>query len=85
MEAQSNRITLRASAPDLGDAREDVDAKYSGPPIAIAFNADYLAEPLGIIKDDVELSYSHIDELSPGKISNGDESFLYIIMPMRMS
>ena len=57
--------------------------KYDGEKISIAFNPDYLQAPLRNLDTD-EVFIDLIDEMNPGIIRN-NSSFLYVIMPMRVS
>jgi DNA polymerase-3 subunit beta len=78
-----NRLDISAATPDVGEARETVAIKHSGKEIKIAFNPDYLIEPLKNLDVD-EVIFEITDDLSPNMIKTGDP-FLYIIMPLRTS
>lgn len=78
------KLTLSSSAPDIGDATEELGMDYSGEDIEIAFNARYLIEMLDATSGDkVEIILK--DSLSPA-ISRpaGANDYTYIIMPMRL-
>jgi DNA polymerase III subunit beta len=78
-----NQIEVTANSPDVGEARETLDVVYSGKPMQIAFNPDFLKAPLQNL--DAETVYLDlIDEMSPGVVRI-DGSFLYVIMPMRVT
>ena len=67
----------------LREARETIAINYDGEEIAIAFNPQYVMDPLKVLEED-EVFLEISDELSPGVLKvNGP--FLYVIMPMRMS
>ena len=73
---------------DFGDAKEEVEVAYEGPPIQIGFNARYLIEALNVI-DTEEVLLELKDEGSPGIIkpspsTQGPSNQLCIIMPMRI-
>lgn len=76
-----NEMEITANSPDVGEARESLVIKYSGKEFSIAFNPDYLADPLKNLAAD-EVFFDFTDELSPGVIRY-NEPFLYVIMPMR--
>jgi DNA polymerase-3 subunit beta len=79
---EENNLQVLSSTPDVGEAKERVPIKYSGPPMNIAYNPEFLLAPLRVLdSDEVYLELS--DELSPGVLKS-DISFLYVIMPMRM-
>jgi DNA polymerase-3 subunit beta len=84
-----NNLAITANSPEVGEARESLAVNYKGKEIAIAFNAKYLIEPLNALTED-EIFFELIDELSPGVLKiNGDatknQTFLYVVMPMRLS
>jgi len=72
---------------DFGDAKEEVEVVYEGPPLEMGFNARYLIEALNVIDTD-EVVMELRDEGSPGIIkplTSKDPSYqLCIIMPMRI-
>ncbi len=78
-----NQIDIIATSPDIGEARESVTVGYEGKEFAIAFNPDFLQAPLKNL-DTENVYLDLIDEMSPGVIRI-DSSFLYVIMPMRVT
>ena len=78
-----NKLKISASSPDVGEAHETVSIKYAGKEIAVAFNPDYVIEPLRSLAND-EIYVELTDELSPGVIKC-DVPFIYVLMPMRVS
>ena len=79
----SNTVEVTANSPDVGEARETMEVQYSGKPMQIAFNPEFLmAELRNLEREMVYLDL--IDEMSPGVIRI-DGSFLYVIMPMRVT
>ncbi len=81
---KTGSIELSSSNPELGEAREDMDADYSGPEITIGFNARYLIDILqGQHGEKVRFMIK--DNLSPGVIkSEMEDDFLAVVMPMRL-
>ena len=79
----ANKLVLSANTPDVGEARETLPIKYSGKEISVAFNPEYMMDPLKNLTCD-EVYAELIDELSPGVIKC-DIPFLYVLMPMRVS
>ncbi|GAB4241115.1 MAG: DNA polymerase III subunit beta [Candidatus Methylacidiphilales bacterium] len=75
-------LEISSATPDVGDARETMSVNYKGKDFSIAFNPDYLMDPLkNLDSDEVHLDFT--DELSPGVIRYANRPFLYVIMPMR--
>ena len=78
-----NKLNVTMNTPDVGEARESIPIKYSGKEITVAFNPEYMIDPLKNLSNDeiyIELS----DDLSPGVVKC-DIPFLYVLMPMRVS
>jgi DNA polymerase-3 subunit beta len=78
-------LTVSAQTPDVGEARESMPVAFSGEPLEIGFNPEFLRAGLeGIDEGDVLLKL--ISPLRPGLIESGDESrFRYLIMPIRLN
>ena len=76
-------LTIEAINNQLGENIAKIKTKFEGEENKIVFNYRYLLDGLGSIDaDQVELSV--IDPTSPGLFKPiGDESYLYIIMPIR--
>ena len=78
-----NKLLITASAPDVGEAEETLPIKYSGKEIEIAFNPDFIMDPLkNIVNDEVYLEIT--DDMSPAVVKC-DGAFLYVLMPMRVN
>jgi DNA polymerase III sliding clamp (beta) subunit (PCNA family) len=78
-------IELTVITQDWGQATEDVDAKYEGSEITVAFNPTYLIEGVEAIPSD-EIQLETLDALKPATIrpTEGNE-YLYLLMPVRVS
>jgi DNA polymerase-3 subunit beta len=79
---ENNNLVILTSTPDIGEARETIPIKYSGKEITVAFNPDYMMDPLKNLAND-EIAVELTDNLSPGVIKC-DIPFLYVLMPMRV-
>ena len=67
-----------------GQAEEELDAPFSGEPFEIGFNPLFLIDGLeGVAGDSATLKF--INPLRPGLVTGADESFVYLIMPIRLS
>jgi len=78
-----NNLELTMNAPDVGEAREKIPIKYAGKEICVAFNPEYMMDPLRNLTND-EVFIEITDDLSPG-VLKCDIPFLYVLMPMRVS
>ncbi len=87
LSLKKNSMELSSYHQDFGDAKEEVDIQYEGPPIEIGFNARYLIEALQSF-DTEEILLELKDEGNPGIIrphtSQAPSHQLCIIMPMRI-
>ena len=83
LEFTKNNLDITANTPEIGEARESMSLNYQGRDIAIAFNPDFLMDPLRNLSND-EVYLELIDEMSPGVLKI-QSPFLYVIMPMRIS
>jgi len=80
---KTESIDVTANSQDVGEANESIPVTYGGKEFSIAFNPEFLMAPLKNLQtSDVYLDL--IDEMSPGVIRI-DGTFLYVIMPMRVS
>jgi DNA polymerase-3 subunit beta len=69
----------------VGQAHEEIDAKYEGTELTVAFNPEYLLDGIEVTLGD-EVVVTTLDALKPAVIrsTEGDE-FLYLLMPVRVS
>jgi DNA polymerase-3 subunit beta len=78
-----NTLTITATTPEVGEAKETLSINYKGKEITIAFNPQYMMDPLRNLDAD-EIFVELTDELSPGVIKV-NAPFLYVLMPMRLN
>lgn len=79
-----SNLTVSSSSPDIGEATEEMDIDYKEEDIEVAFNARYFIDMLEAVTDDKVRIFLK-DSLSPGIVRPaGDDSYTYIIMPMRL-
>ena len=77
-------LTISAQSQDVGETHESLPAAYTGEPLEIGFNAEFLADGVESIKGDT-VRLKLINPLRPGLITSGDDSFWYLIMPIRLA
>jgi DNA polymerase-3 subunit beta len=82
---RSDGIELTVITQDWGQATEQVDAKYEGSEMTVAFNPTYLIDGLEAITSD-EARLETLDALKPATIKPTEGSdYLYLLMPVRVS
>ncbi len=81
----SGILEVQTSNPDLGEGLEEIEIEYRGEEISIGFNARYLIDALLIMREGERVEFSVSDDISPGVLQvEGDESYCYVVMPMRL-
>ena len=81
---EEGELTISAQSQDVGETRESLALRYSGEPLEIGFNAEFLREGLeSVTADEVKLEL--INPLRPGLLSAEGDSFWYLIMPIRLA
>ena len=77
-------LRIESEKADYGEVFDEIEASYEGEAFQIGFNARYLLDVLGVIdSDDIILECKN--SMSPTIIkSPTDESFLSVIMPLRV-
>ncbi len=85
---KANSVEMSSTHQDFGDAKEEVEVLYEGPPLQVGFNARYLIEAFNVV-DAEEVLMELKDEGSPGILrpsssSTGMSDQISIIMPMRL-
>jgi DNA polymerase-3 subunit beta len=78
-----NALVIATNTPEVGEARETMAIRYTGKPITVAFNVEFLMDPLRTLTSD-EVVFELTDDASPGVLKS-DVPFLYVLMPMRVS
>jgi DNA polymerase III subunit beta len=82
----TGKVEVTSSSPEFGEAREPLVVDYSGPPLTICFNAQYVQDFLNVVECDV-VALELKDEVSQAVMKPvGVDGFdyTYVIMPMRV-
>jgi DNA polymerase-3 subunit beta len=83
IKLSSNLLEITAQSSDIGDSHESLAISYSGPELQVAFNPQFMLDPLRALTKD-EVFFELKDEVSPG-VFKTLENFLCVIMPVRLS
>ncbi len=79
-------IEISASSPEYGEAKETIEKEFTGEPLSIGFNAQYMIDFLAAAPEG-PISLELKDEQSAGQMRPlADEAYRYryVIMPMRI-
>src|SRR5437764_3747610 len=77
-------LTVSAQTQDVGEAQESLPVAYTGEPLEIGFNAEFLRDGIESIDAD-ELRLNLISPLRPAVMKGEGEDFSYLIMPIRLA
>jgi len=85
IDPKEHRFEVGARSDDVGETMTEVDAKLSGERVDLVFNQRFIADVLQIIpQDSVTLQSGGIGK--PLIIrGTGEQGYLYLVMPMRIS
>jgi DNA polymerase-3 subunit beta len=85
-QIDKGKVDVTSSSPDLGEAHETLPVEYTGAPMQICFNAQYVLDFLSAVTTDV-VALELKDEVSQAVMKPvGAEGYdyTYVIMPMRV-
>lgn len=79
------QLTVSAQTPDVGEASESLPVPFSGEPLEIGFNPEFLRDGLESVEAE-QLLLKLISPLRPGLVESPDGGeFVYLIMPIRLN
>ena len=85
-QIDSGKVEIASSSPEFGEAKEVLMVDYTGTPVTICFNAQYVLDFLAVADTDgVSLDFK--DEMSQAvmkPINAEGYEYTYVIMPMRV-
>lgn len=79
------RLRINSQVADMGEAEETLMVDWQGENLSICFNAQYVLDFLGEV-DSEKVIFELKDEQKPFllKPANGDQNYIYVVMPMRL-
>ena len=86
IQIDKGKVDITSSSPDLGEAKETLTVDYTGAPMQICFNAQYVLDFLAAVATDV-VSLELKDEVSQAvmkPVGTEGYDYTYVIMPMRV-
>jgi DNA polymerase-3 subunit beta len=76
-------LTVMARTHEVGESKESLPAPYTGEPLEIGFNADFLRDGLESVTGD-EVRFKLISPLRPAVLQGEGDDFTYLVMPIRL-
>ena len=83
IKVSKNLLEISGQSTEYGESHESMAIAYDGPEVQVAFNPQFLMEPLKALTKD-EVFFEFKDELSPGLFKTLD-NFICVIMPLRLN
>ena len=82
-DLSKNQLVVSKQTPELGEAREEVEAEYHGQELSVGFNPSYLMDVLKNLPDEaIEVELPGPER--PGVIRIKDR-YTYIVLPMQLT
>ncbi|MEI8349397.1 MAG: DNA polymerase III subunit beta [Candidatus Omnitrophota bacterium] len=81
LELKKESLIISKATPQLGEVKETVEARYTGPGLEIGFNPNYLLDALKNL-DDMEVSFEFFGADKPAVLRK--EDYIYLILPMKI-
>lgn len=88
MRVEKNELRVSSSNTETGESEDSLETAYSGDPMMIGFNSQYLLEFLKVVgAGDVRFEFKDAQtagQLRPDEASDSEYHYRYIVMPMRI-
>jgi DNA polymerase III subunit beta len=85
-QIEKGKVDVTSSSPDLGEAHETLPVEFTGQPMQICFNAQYVLDFLSAVSTDI-VALELKDEVSQAvmkPVAAEGYDYTYVIMPMRV-
>jgi len=84
IEINGNHMVLNSQNADYGSAKDEFEVVYAGEPLSLGFNCRYFIDALQVMEGKTVKAYISSDESPCLIMSDDDEGFLSIVMPMKL-
>jgi DNA polymerase-3 subunit beta len=85
LEFAEGNVSLNAGGDDEGRAEEQLEVRFDGEPLTIAFNASFLLDGLGVLDTPTaRLLFPSANKPTVLRPAESDDEYYYLIMPMRL-
>jgi len=76
-------VTVVARTHEVGESQESMPVAYTGEPLEIGFNAEFLRAGLESVDGD-DIRFKLISPLRPAVLQGDGDEFTYLVMPIRL-
>jgi DNA polymerase-3 subunit beta len=88
MRVEQNELKVSSSNTEIGESEDSIETSYTGDPMVIGFNSQYLLEFLKVVgSGDVRFEFKDAQtagQLRPDEPADSEYKYRYIVMPMRI-
>jgi DNA polymerase-3 subunit beta len=88
MRVEKNELKVSSSNTETGESEDSIETAYTGDPMVIGFNSQYLLEFLKVVgAGDVRFEFKDAQtagQLRPDEAADSEFRYRYIVMPMRI-
>ena len=84
LSVDENKLVLSSQNMDFGNAKDEMEIKYTGEPLELGFNCRYFIDTLQVMRSDTIKAYVNSDQSPCLIMGDDDQGFVSIIMPMKI-
>ena len=84
LSVDKNKLVLSSQNMDFGNAKDEMETKYTGEPLELGFNCRYFIDTLQVMRSDTIKAYVNSDQSPCLIMGDDDQGFVSIIMPMKI-
>jgi len=88
MRVAENELKVSSSNTETGESEDSIETAYTGDPLAIGFNSQYLLDFLKVVgTGDVRFELKDAQsagQLRPDEANDTEYKYRYVVMPMRI-
>ncbi len=88
MRLEKNELKVSSSNTETGESEDSIETAYTGDPMVIGFNSQYLLDFLKVVNTgDVRFEFKDAQtagQLRPDEAADSEYKYRYIVMPMRI-
>jgi len=84
LSVDENKLVLSSQNMDFGNAKDEMEIKYTGEPMELGFNCRYFIDTLQVMRSDTIKAYVNSDQSPCLIMGDDDQGFVSIIMPMKI-
>lgn len=82
LDIEKDKMVISKNSPDIGEATEEIAVNYSGSPLSIGFNPNYIIDVLKNLNEQT-VGFELQDPEKPGVIRT-KEKYVYVVLPMQL-